>query len=411
MATPKPARIVYILYRYPQLSQTFVRDEIFALRQTGASIDVVSLYDPGGDCPSSDWAGPYVVARRPAVRRIVKDLTWWATHHPRRLARFLRLIAQEPWSVSYVLARLPSLARRLHMSDISHVHTHFAWSTATEAAGTAVLLACTRSITVHARDIYAQPARIVRRRLRCFDQIVTVCQFNVGFLMGARLLEQGAPSPRVIPCGVAADETPPARCPTTDIVTVGRLVEKKGFDVLLRAVVAAHSVIPVSVTIVGDGPDRAVLERLRNDLGLASVVTFAGALPHAEALASILSARLFCLPSRRGADGDSDAMPVVIREAMARGVPVVASRLAGIPESIDDDVGWLVEPDSFEELAVALQAALGDESERHRRGLRGHARARSRWRFESQAEQLLDVFAEAQRAKHQRSGAGQRERR
>lgn len=112
------------------------------------------------------------------------------------------------------------------------------------------------------------------------------------------------------------------------------------------------------LTIVGDGPERSRLETLCRELGLDGHVHFAGALPHAETLARIGQARMFCLPARPAWDGDSDAMPVVIREAMARGVPVVASRLAGIPESVDEQVGWLVEPGSATSPAAALRAAL-----------------------------------------------------
>src|SRR6202012_528708 len=106
----------------------------------------------------------------------------------------------------------------------------------------------------------------------------------------------------VIACGVEVPPGPPAP-PTADVVAVGRLIEKKGFDVLLRAL-AATSTGWEEAVIVGDGPQRGALEALRDELGLAGRGTFTGALPHGDALEKIGRARLFCLPARPAEDGD-----------------------------------------------------------------------------------------------------------
>jgi colanic acid/amylovoran biosynthesis glycosyltransferase len=235
---------------------------------------------------------------------------------------------------------------------------------------------------------------VVRRRLTRFDEVVTVCNFNVGYLQGARIVGQdGTPPVRVIPCGVAVPENPSPGV-TDDVVSVGRLIDKKGFDILLRALAAlgdswGHA------TIVGDGPERGRLEALAQELGVSGRVRFAGALPHAETLARIAAGRVFCLPARPAPDGDSDAMPVVIREAMARAVPVVATRLAGIPESVDDEVGWLADPGSVTSLATVLRGALSDQAERDRRGQQARERAARLWTLSGQALALDNMFADA----------------
>jgi colanic acid/amylovoran biosynthesis glycosyltransferase len=384
-------RVIYLLYRYPQLSQTFVRDEVIALRRAGVRVDVVSLDDPGPDRPDTDWSGPYLEAGRATLRNAVQSLAWWALRRPRVTAELVVSAVREPKRRRYLLARVPALARQLDDGATCHVHTHFAWDTATVASAVAGLLAAPSSITVHAKDIYAQPIAVVRRRLSRFGRVVTVCTFNVGYLLGSRIIDGGAPAVDVIPCGVEIPPESPAVA-TVDVVAVGRLIEKKGFDVLLRAL-ARLPALWEHATIVGDGPDRADLEALRDELGLTGHVEFTGALPHAAALQRIGEARVFCLPARPARDGDSDAMPVVIREAMARGVPVVASRLAGIPESVDEDVGWLVKPGAPESLAAALESALADPEERARRGHEARERAAQRWTFVQQVSDLLDVFA------------------
>lgn len=385
---------MYILYRFPQLSQTFVRDEIHALRDAGLHVDVVSLYDPGASAPSEAWSGPYILATEPGLVQWATDTLWWLRRHPTRFLRFLLLSLREPGHLRYTVTRGPSLARRLADMGPRHLHTHFAWKTAPLVAGLATLLSRRCSITVHAKDIYAQPVHQVRRRLSLFDGIVTVCYFNVGYLEGSGALPAGARSPRVIPCGVSTDQAAGEAPASIDILAVGRLVAKKGFDLLLRALAQLQPAFKGRAVIIGDGPERAALESLAAELGLCPHVDFLGAQPHERVVAAMGDSRIFCLPSRPSSDGDSDAMPVVIREAMARAVPVIATRLAGIPESVDDEVGWLVDHSSPEMLSRALEEALSDEAECRRRGRNGYERARERWRFEDQARDLLALFDE-----------------
>jgi colanic acid/amylovoran biosynthesis glycosyltransferase len=390
----KPRRVIYVLFRYPQLSQTFVRDEIAALRNAGTDVTVLSLDEPDSDTPPAEWAGPYRQVRRPGNREAVVSLLWWLRRRPMGVARLLVLAAREPTRRRYMLTRVPAMTRSLMSDSATHVHTHFAWDTATVTSAIAALLDVPATATVHAKDLYAQPAATVRRRLTRFEEVVTVCNFNVGYLQGSGTAGQdGGPPVRVIPCGVAVPDDPAPHV-TDDVVSVGRLIEKKGFDVLLRALAALGGGWE-QATIVGDGPERGRLEALAQELGLSGRVRFAGALPHAEALAHIAAARVFCLPARPAPDGDSDAMPVVIREAMARAVPVVATRLAGIPESVDEEVGWLADPGSVTSLTTALRAALSDEGERDRRGRQARDRAARLWTFPGQAKALDDVFAAA----------------
>ena len=391
-----PLHVLYVLYRYPQLSQTFVRDEIWALRGAGIRVDVLSLDDPGEDRPDDGWAGPHEQVARPSTLRAAADLAWWMRHRPSACVKFLKLAMSERSRCRYLLLRVPSAARRAQHLRADHLHTHFAWDTATVASAFAELLGVTSSITLHAKDVYAQRPSIVRRRLRAFSDVITVCHFNTGFMEGASMLDARARTVRVVPCGVAS---PPATASNPavrgDVVAVGRLVEKKGFDVLLYALASLGDVaVDIRTVIVGDGPLRGELEALRDALGLRSRVTFTGALPHHETLAHIGAGQVFCLPAKPAPDGDSDAMPVVIREAMVRGVPVIASRLAGIPESVDPTVGWLIEPDSVTSLTEALRSALTDAPGRRRRGSRARGRAEERWTFEQQATSLVGVFSD-----------------
>jgi colanic acid/amylovoran biosynthesis glycosyltransferase len=338
------------------------------------------------------WAGAHRDLPRPTLPRALRDHVWWLGREPRRYRRFLRAVLAAPAHRRMALLRLPTEARRMvARGRPRRLHTHFAWTTADVVAALAQLLDAPASITMHAKDLYTETGPRLRARLWPFDPLITVCNYNVGFLLGRGAIDAGDARIAVVPCGVEPPAEP-APAAAVDVVSVGRLVAKKGFDVLLDALAALPG---VRATIVGDGPERDRLERRARIAGVAGRVSFAGALPHAETLDRIAAARVFCLAARPTADGDIDAMPVVLREAMARAVPVVTTRLTGIPESVDDEVGWLVAPGSAAELAGALRAALGDEEERRRRGAAARARVMARWTSARQAEMLAQLFEAA----------------
>jgi colanic acid/amylovoran biosynthesis glycosyltransferase len=387
---------IYVLFQYPVLSQTFVRNEIHGLRERGAVVDVLSVEPGDSDHVDADWAGPFRMLQTPRLGRAMLDHIWFALRRPTSYARYLVAVARlrEYWRLA--LRRLPTEARQRSNSVSAGVcHTHFAWDTASVAVYLARLLGIPVSVTLHANDIYLADTRRLRTRLRHFDRLVTVCNFNVGLLNGLGVSEVGDGDVDVVPCGVAvpAQLESEMRVITTDVISVGRLIEKKGFDTLIRSIALARTTRPdIRATIVGDGPERSTLERLVAELGLEPNVAFAGALTHQAALELIDGAKIFCLACQRDRSGDCDAVPVVIREAMARGIPVISTRVAGVPEVVDGEVGWLVDPRSPTALASAITAALKDDEERTARGRVGRQRVLHRWTIEAQATGILRAF-------------------
>jgi colanic acid/amylovoran biosynthesis glycosyltransferase len=391
-----PTARIYVLFQYPQLSQTFVRNEIHGLRAIGVDVDVLTVEQGESAHIDADWPGNFRQLERPSLPRSLYDHLWFAMRRPASYARFLAAVARlrDHWRLA--LHRLPTEARRLRSETRPQgCHTHFAWSSSSVAAYLARLLDVPASITVHANDIYVGSGRSLRTRLKHFDQLVTVCNFNVGLLSGLGVTPLGGGDVDVVPCGVRVpDESAiAAPAPLTELVSVARLVEKKGFDTLIRAVALVRTRVPeIHAVIVGDGPERLALTRLIGELGLERNVTLTGAMSHDETLEVMRGAKLFCLASRRARDGDCDALPVVIREAMARAIPVISTRVAGIPETIDNEVGWLVDPGSPDQLAEAIVAALADDQECIKRGRAGRARVLSHWTVEAQVAGMVRVF-------------------
>lgn len=374
----------YLPTRYPVLSETFVRLEVEELRRQGVGVEVVSLFE--GD--PRDPSAVYLYSQGRPKWLLAREHVRWALRSPRRYVAFRRVVAQAGVERGEVLARhLPFAATHLRRTGVQVLHAHFAWSSAARAWALSALTGLPWSMTVHAHDMYASPYRL-HEKLAAADAVVTVCRYN------ERHLRQDwhyvGPIERVV-CGVHVPDPLPPRSHDVDVLAVGRLVQKKGFDILVAAI-ALLDRPGLRVAVLGEGPERTRLEQAISSAGLESVVVLEGAVPHEEVLARMSTARVMCLPARIAADGDRDSMPLVVKEAMARAVPVVASAVAAIPEMLDDTSGWLVAPDDPEALAAALAHVLDDQPEADRRGAAGRRRVIEEFRMEDEVAKLAALF-------------------
>lgn len=204
-------------------------------------------------------------------------------------------------------------------------------------------------LTFDAHDVFARSLSL-RHGLRTMlarADVVTACS-------GYVLRDLEVADAVVIPNGVDPDEFGSPQ-PGTGLLALGRLVRQKGFDVLLAAA-ADERLASVHVTIAGDGPERGALERQAHGLGLADRVTFAGAASRARIAQLFRDAAVFALPSR------GEPFGIALLEAMAAGVPAVATASGGVPEfAQDDENALLVPPDDARALADAIVRIVGDE--------------------------------------------------
>jgi colanic acid/amylovoran biosynthesis glycosyltransferase len=380
--------LVYVLEVYPQLSETFVVNEIAELRRRGFQVRVIALRAGDGrfavDLPDLVLFD----ANRP-VRLLTTAKT--ALARPRRAARLAREVLRQGGAHARLLAKtLPAIADWLDdLPEVARVHTHFAWSASAVGAYVAAMAGRPLSMTVHARDIYVNPARL-QQKIDATDILVTVCDYNRQWLAAhgyqVRRLE-------IVPCGVELpDRVGDHRVPH-EIVGVGRLVPKKGFDLLIRAGVIVRRQIPdLKIRIIGDGTERPALEALIDELRMGEHVELVGAMRHSAALDVINSAQIFVLPCRVDAVGDSDALPVVLREAMARGAGVISTTVAGIPETIDSSAGWLVPPDDVDALAAAIIEAIENPAEVRARAQIARELIASKYTLSICADRFVDAL-------------------
>jgi glycosyltransferase involved in cell wall biosynthesis len=242
-------------------------------------------------------------------------------------------------------------------------------------------------------EFFDVKAHRLAEKVRDARLVVCISHFTRSQLMG---LSDPAEWDKLhmVHCGVDPAVFSPARArthgdpDTLEILTVGRLVPVKGQEVLLAAVsrlVAAGT--RVALTFVGDGPSRGRLERAARELGID--VRFVGAVGQDEIREHYAQADVFALPSF------AEGVPVVLMEAMAMEVPVVTSRITGIPELVEDGVtGLLTAPGDEDGLATALARLAADPAERRRLGAAGREKVEREFDIEDVAVQLRRIFAE-----------------
>jgi glycosyltransferase involved in cell wall biosynthesis len=228
------------------------------------------------------------------------------------------------------------------------------------------------SFTGHAADLFVQRAAL-RFKLQQASFVACISHWHRSFYQGiATLDDRRLP---LVRCSVALSTT--SQLERRDLVTVARLIPKKGIDLLIRAFAGVDALSDWTLHILGGGDDRARLEAIAAELQVADRVHFGGARPHADCLAAIATAGIFALPCRTAANGDQDGIPVVLMEAMAASRAVIAGDLPAIRELIGagehgsesgGETGLLVPPDNESALAAALARLVGDPGLRAQMG-------------------------------------------
>jgi glycosyltransferase involved in cell wall biosynthesis len=346
-------RVLFVLDHWPELSETFVVNELQALRRLGHDVRVQTAQRAAHPSPEAPDDVDVHVLADDARRSAARDLLWLLRRRPLACVRDAarrRRWAREEWVRP--LHRLAPSARAIFEHQDEHLHAHFAGGAALDAMRLAALSGRSFSVTAHAYDIFLAP-RNLHEKLTRADAVFTGCDYNMRHL---RRLAPTANLHKVV-MGVDPDRfrrgTPPRG--GRDVVAVGRLVEKKGFDVLIDAVARLPD---VRARIVGDGPLRAALEEHARRTGATDRIEFAGGLAPAEVRVALESADVLAMPCVVARDGDRDSMPVVVKEAMAMQLLVVASDEVGLPECVLAPWGVLAAPGDAGALAEALRDVL-----------------------------------------------------
>jgi len=391
--------VAFILKGYPRLSETFIAQEIRALEQRGLKLRICSLRHPTERVrhPIHDEIAapvtylPEYLHQEPW--RVLK--AWWRA---RRLAGYRR--ARAIWLRDLKRDRTPNRGRRFGQAlvlatelatDVRHLHAHFIHTPTSVARYAALMRGLPFSISAHAKDIWTSPDWEKREKLADATFAVTCTQANADHL--ATLAPEGRVE--LIYHGLDLARFPPApathaerdgRDPSAPVIllSVGRAVEKKGYDDLLDALARLPQNLAWRFIHVGGGPLLPGLKERAAALGIEARIEWRGAQPQTVVLNTLRAVDLFVLASRRAADGDQDGLPNVLLEALSQGRAVLATRFSAVPELIEDDVtGRLVPPADPVALAVALQTMISDPALRARLGAAGLERLRERFALDA----------------------------
>ena len=403
-AAEQHRRVGYVLKRYPRISETFVASELIELERLGERLTVFAVSRPDEPfthrfvrelradvvyLPHRPWREPVRVAR--ALRRVVPaNARGWlyaarySLWPPRR--KGLRRLLQAT-----------VLRAEMERAGIDHAHAHFATAAARLANLAWRMGGPSYSVTVHAKDIYHRDVRVdhLRDKLAPARFVATVSQANREHLDSVLGLDGKL---RVVPNSVNLRRLGPARARAAQdgsVLTVARLIEKKGLPDLLAAcgLLRLRGVSP-RLEIVGDGPLRRRLEGAAARLGLDA--RFRGALPQEQVLDLMERAAVFCLPCVVAADGDRDGLPTSVLEAMALGVPVVTTAVNGLAEAVlHERTGLIVPQGDPSALADAIERLQSDPVLAARLAAGGRRHVERNYSLERSAALLRSMFPEA----------------
>lgn len=411
-------RLAVVLKGYPRLSETFVAQELLGLERRGITLEIWSLRHP---------TDPAIHPMHKAIRAPRRYLPEYLYREPLRVLRGVLGAVRRPGFTALMavfaadLRRDPTanrlrrlgqacvLARELDPA-IGHLHVHFLHTPGSVARYAALLTGRGWSFSAHAKDIWTIPDWEKREKIAAARWGVTCTEAGHAHL--AALAPDGRVSLLYHGLDLARFPAPPSR-PRRDgqdaadpvrILSVGRAVEKKGFDLLLSALAALPPDLHWTFAHCGGGPLLPRLRSLAEEAGIAHRVAFLGPKAQPDVIALMREADIFALPSRRASDGDRDGLPNVLMEAASQELAIVASDFSGIPEFVRPDrEGVLVPPDDWARLSNALNLLCRDPT---RREALGRAAAR-RLRDAFDADTGLDRLADRLRAEMEEAAAPQ----
>jgi glycosyltransferase involved in cell wall biosynthesis len=397
-----PRRVAYILKMFPRFSETFILSEILELEREGINIRIFSLKTPNDGRTHADVARvkapvTYVELSRwsHALRMVPAHARVFAWNPPRYLKVAVSAIARRRWGALKRFLQAGSIAPKLKDENITHVHAHFASSATSVSYYLRKLTGVDYSFTAHAKDIYIDTVSddVLTRKMTNARFVVTVSDYNLAHLKTLALevpverIYNGLDLRQFSPNGTHRDETPL-------ILAVGRLVEKKGFDDLIRAASLLRAQgIDFRCKIVGTGSEAPRLQALINELHLRHLVELAGPMPREDLIKLYPRASVFVAPCVIGADGNRDGLPTVLIEAMALGIPVVSTPVTGIPEIVrPGETGQLVAPNDPQSLARAIERAIAQPAWSGEMARAGRELVEQQFDLRRNVSQLRELF-------------------
>lgn len=397
-------RIAYLTGEYPRATDTFIQREVAALRENGVEVQTFSVRRTG----SEHIVGPEQQAERdrtfyllpPNPVNLILSHLKLLIRSPKNYLNGLKLAkaSSQPgfkgalYQLFYFL-EAGILAQQINQRQIRHLHNHFGDSSCSVAMLAAALGGFTFSVSLHGPYIFYDPYRWrLDEKMKRALFVSCISYFCRSQAMLFAPLEKWDRM-HIIHCGVDPTlfQIVSHNQPGHRLLYTGRLAAAKGLPILLQSLARLKSTHPdLVLTIVGDGADRAALEEMTIDLELTGNVKFVGYKSQAEVREAMQQTDVFVLPSF------AEGVPVSLMEAMAAGVPVVTTQIAGVSELVENGVsGYLVPPGDVASLADRIQTLLDNPELRSQFGVAGRAKVEKEFDIRREAAWLGQVMAAA----------------
>jgi len=407
----------YVLKRYPRYSETFVVNEILAHEAAGLNVEIFALRPPSDTHFQniiSQVRAPVTYIRKPIQGRVSDSLNslaptaasyFWAElqEASKVIPDFWSKLAFASGEQASTVYQAAWLAREVKLKGITHLHAHFGTVATSVARLASHFTGIPYTFTAHAKDIFHESVEFedMQRKLNDAAMVVTVSDYNLKYLHKTYNLD--ANKVQRIYNGLDLQQlqySSPAERPPL-IISVGRLIEKKGFSVLIDAcAILKQKNYEFQCQIVGTGSLESLLRQQIIDLNLQSCVEIVGPRPQNEVFQLVQQAAVFAAPYVIGKDGNRDGLPTVLLEAMALGTPCVSTDVTGIPELVrDGETGLIVPQHDAKELAMpaagfanALGKFLTDSALRVNLATQARQLIEAEFDIERNSEVLRDLF-------------------
>jgi len=401
-------KIAYLAPEIPALSATFVYNEILALQALGTEVVAFSVHRPASTVNDikvtrlkADVVHIYDYAVISVLLAHISLLFKSPLRYMRSLGALFKdmgalgLLSRGAFGQAYRYFYAAKLACDLADKQCQHLHVHFAHTPTDIAMYASLLSDIPFSVTAHANDLFER-GYLLKEKVERASFFATISEFNKRFLAKSHI---AVDSICIVRCGVDSESFSLRELFVSRdkirLGVVGRLVEKKGIDCLIKAVsLVKQQGLAVELNIAGSGPLEAELkESVLNSSLTLSDVSFLGALDHTKVAGFITSLDAFVLPCQKDSNGDMDGIPVVLIEAMLSGVPVISTEISGIPELIiNKETGLLVMPGDEKELANAILNLIDDDELRNSMIINAAAKVKEEFSLKSNAGKLNDIF-------------------
>lgn len=402
------ARILYMSGSVPTRSETFVYREILALRKLGLDVRTASVHAPthGLDSAELEQMASETIELYSAGKAgiLLDSLAELFTQPVRTIRTMSRVKLDAFFSPEVALKRKPkviwqgltglALARRARRVGITHIHAHMAHVPTTIAMYAAKQLGIGFSFTGHAIDLFPNRT-LLKEKLERADYANCISHWHRRFYQ--EIVQRSDADLPIVRCGVDTTKYQTTPAPAGDflkVLGVGRLVEKKGFDVLIAATGRlAVSGVPIRVRIAGGGPEFDQLQAMVDALPAGASVEMLGETDNERVMELMNEADVFALPCRVAKSGDRDGIPVVLMEAMARGRCVISGDLETIRELIEDGTsGVMIPPGDLEALIDTLSRLAADREKVDELGRAARLRIEEEFDLHTNARRIVDTM-------------------